>query len=293
MTLTQIKQIQLKAPAKIIVVAGITLSLLMTPLVFAWDAKVSASSQCDRSGVVEIAISYTNEFNKAADVVATDKQTQISINLGSIQPNETKTGDIVTGKSHLDSGTVVFKITNAGGETKQADYAATNACQGPTPTPTQTPTTTPTTMPSPTPTCTPTPQPTATPTPTQIPTPTPTSMPSDTPTPQPTSTPVPTTPPTNNNTNNNSNQNNQNQDVTQNSNPTINITNDNNPNISNNNNITIQNAQTQQVLGASVTVQPATQATSLPSTGPETNVVFGLLSLIPTGFGLRKLSRKS
>ncbi len=262
MTLTHVKQLSVKSPKTLIAVSGIALSLIVTPIVFACAATVSASAQCDRSGNAEIALSYRNdEVSRVVDVIATDQQTQISLDLGKINPKDTKTGDIVTGRSQLNAGSVIFKIISDGGETKQADYSATGTCQGPTPTPTQAPTPTPTAMPSPT----------------------------ATPTPMPTSTPVPTTPPTNNNTNNNNNQNNQNQNVTQNSNPTINITNTNNPNLSNNNTITIQNNPTVATQAAFI-VAPAVQTKSLPSTGPETDVLFGLLSMIPAGLGIRKFA---
>lgn len=161
----------------------------------------------------------------------------------------------------------------------------------PTATPTQAPTATPTQ-----PTATPT-VPTATPT---VPTATPTQGPTATPTQGPTATPtIPVATPTstttnncdnttqiavngsndnnncnqNNNNNNNNNNNSQSQSQTQNNNQTVNITLGNGE----------QQQQQQQVLAAT------TGPTTLPKTGAESDILFGLLALIPVGWKIRKL----
>jgi len=165
----------------------------------------------------------------------------------------------------------------------------------------------PTQQPQPTPTPSQQPSPTVQPQPTEQPQPTNTPTPSTSPvspTPQPTSVPsagsVSNTNTNNNNTSNNNNNNNSNsqqQSVTQNANPVVNITNNNNPNLSNNNQITINNPApivTPAVLASTteVTVAPAATTSQLPSTGAGTDMLFGLFSLIPAGFGLQKFAKK-
>lgn len=166
-----------------------------------------------------------------------------------------------------------------------------NCTVAPTATPTQAPTATPT-QPVATPT-TPVATPTVTATPTQGPTatPSPTGAPTATPT-LPVATPTSTTTNNcdnttqiavngsndnnncnqNNNNNNNNNTNSQSQSQTQNNNQTVNITLGSG-----------QQQQQQQVLAAS------TGPTTLPKTGAESDILFGLLALIPVGWKIRKL----
>ncbi len=147
---------------------------------------------------------------------------------------------------------------------------------GVTVTPTATPTSTPdcdgdtdTSDPSEDQECT-TPTPTATPTPTGIPTATPTSVSNNNCDDE---TQVATNGSNNNsncNQNNNNNNNNQSQSQTQNNNQTVNIT--------------LGNGQQQQQQ-----VLAATAPTQLPSTGAGSDVLFGLLALVPVGWKIRKL----
>lgn len=108
--------------------------------------------------------------------------------------------------------------------------------------------------------------PTATPTVTSTPTVTVTEQPTATPT-QPSS----CTDTNNCNNNNNNNNNEQSQSQTQNNNQSVNIT------------LNGGQQQQQQVLAAS------TAPTQLPKTGAESDIIFGLLALIPVGWKLRKL----
>lgn len=186
-----------------------------------------------------------------------------------------------------------ISLNNPGAHNQNASWCHTGVtCAVPTPTNSPTPTASPTPTNSPTPTATVTPgqiqhqtcqnnacrlvpgpgQNTCSqdsdcegPTPTPTATPTPTGMPTATPTPG-----SSCTGDCDNNNNNNNNQQNQDQNQTQNNDQTVNIT-------------LNGSQQQQQVLGAS------TAPTQLPSTGAESDVLFGLLALIPVGWKIRKL----
>lgn len=141
-----------------------------------WETNQSASTSCptDGGGAV-INVSFTNrEPNRASlamDVLVTDQQSGKSTNLGSIAGGQTKTGQIKTGRTTLNAGSVRFNLTWSDGrpgvDSRTASYKAVTNCQPPTATPTKTPTPTEVT---PTLTKTPTPTPTKTPTPTICPT---------------------------------------------------------------------------------------------------------------------------
>lgn len=173
-----------------------------------------------------------------------------------------------------------ISLNNLGFTNNNATWCHSGTCVVPTATPTQpvnTPTATPT-LPVNTPTPTPTGVPTATPTPTGAPTATPTEIPTATPTGVNTNSCDNTTQigsgnnnNCNQNINNNNNNNEQSQSQTQNNNQTVNIT-----------LASSGQQQQQQVLAA-------TAPTELPKTGPEAPILFGLLSLIPVGWKLRKL----
>lgn len=192
-------------------------------------------------------------------------------------------GFYVTSNDNPNQVICGISLNDLGNTNNNASWCHSNVtCALPTATPTQVP---PTNTPVPTATATPvpsnTPVPTATPTPTGVPTATPTQ-------PVPTATPGSTN--TNNcgnttqvgvngsNNNNNCNQNNnqnnnnnsQSQSQTQNNNQTVNITLGNGQQ---------QQQQQQAVLGM----------TTLPKTGSEGSILFGLLALIPVGWKLRKL----
>src|SRR5258708_32582274 len=219
--------------------------LLGIPLfVSAWTTNQSASAVCLANNTAAIRFSFTNTesaANLGMKVTAKDSQTGITIDMGTIAPHQTKSGEIDTAKNELNSGVITFLLKwangHAGTHTRTAGYSSVK-CIAPTPTPTATPTPRPTTTPTPRPSATPTPtlQPSATPTPTLKPsetpmptaTPTPTVQPTETPTPMPSSTPTPiqsglTPTPTTvvTNTNDNTNTNNNNSNATASVNQTI------------------------------------------------------------------------
>lgn len=227
--------------------AGVATLLIPTTLALAWNTSQSANASCVQSGAA-IHVSFTNtETNKsqAMKVVAKDNQTGASVDLGTVAAQQTVSGDIATGKTSLNNGTVTFSLTwangQSGSDSRTASYNSVSCQPNPTPTPTQAPTPTITV----TPTCTPTP----TVTPTATPTVTPTETPSVTPTETPTPTPTPQT-----------------------------IT------------VVVQSVEATPT-PTLPQVQPAAPVTSMPGTGAETDVLFGLLSLIPAGLKLRKWSK--
>lgn len=139
-----------------------------------WLTSQSASTSCPTGGSgAVISVSFTNtepnQPSMAMNVTALDEQTNKSVNLGSIAGGQTKTGQIQTGKTALNAGTVKFSLSwtdgHSGTDSRTADYKAVGNCQPPTPTPSPTPA-----GPTPTGTRTPTPTPTKTPTPTICPT---------------------------------------------------------------------------------------------------------------------------
>ncbi len=268
------------------VLATATLSgalLLIPTLAHAWSTDQSAQALCLANSTGAIRFSFTNKEtnNSPMNVSVKDSQTGATFNLGTINDQQTKTGEIDTGKSNLSNGTITFYLTwtnKSGSDSRTANYSAIT-CVAPTATPTP--------RPSATPTPTSTPMPSATPTPTETPVPsaTPTPTVAVTVTPTPTSTNTnncdDSTQTGNNNANNNCNNNNntnnnsnsQSQDQTQNNNQNVNVT------VNNNNN-------TQTVLAASTT------PTQLPSTGADATVWMSLFGLIPAGFGIRKFASK-
>jgi len=267
-------------------------SLFVIPFaVAAWNTTQSADAICTPSGLAAIDVRFTNtESDKdlAMNVVAQDNQTHNLVSFGTVEPKETKTGEIETVKTSLENDSVTFTLKWANGkpgtDTRTASYGAVN-CKPPTPTPTPQPTATPT--PIPTVTVIPTSQPTVTPQPTTITTPTPTEVP--------TVTPIPT------NQNNNTNNNTSNNTNTNNNNPVINIS-QNVEQHTGDVNVT-QTTQPAIVAATNETitetptptpqqVQSVSPATQLPGTGPETNGIVALFSLLPVGAVIRKLARK-
>ena len=184
-------------------------------------------------------------------------------------------GFYVTNSSGQTVCNANINLSNLGSTNNNASWCHTGTtCSVPTPTSTPTPRLTPTSTPTPGITITPT----ATPTPTDCDGDYDNSPESDCVTPTATTTPTnaPTATPTpvsgNNNCTGDSCNNNQQQQQqqTQNNNQTVNITLGN------------QQQQQQEVLAA-------TAPTQLPSTGAGSDVVFGLLALIPVGWKIRKL----
>ncbi len=247
---------------KTFVVAAIATAMVIpvAAAALAWGTSQSVNATCIDSGAA-IHVSFTNtESSKSQTmhVVAEDTQTGKSVDLGTIEAQETKVADIKTGQTSINSGAVTFHLEwangQSGSDTRSAGYSAVT-CEMPTQTPA------PSQTPAPTPTCVVTPTPTETPTPTITPTETLTVTPTVTITPTPitvviTATPTPVSPTPTPNT------------------PTINVV----------------------VQAASVTaapeapkVQQAPKTQELPKTGAETDILFGLLSLIPVGLKLRRM----
>lgn len=225
---------------KTVIVASIATAMLVpVAQALAWCTDQSASVSCVNGA--DIHVSFTNaetDKNNPMNVVVKDNQTGQSTDLGRIEAQETKSGDIATGQSTLHNGDVTFYLTWANGhsgqDTRTEGYSSIT-CQMPTPT--QTPSESPTETPCITET------PTETPTETVTPTETPTITPTPTPV-------VVTATPTPNNT----------------------IT------------VVVQSAT-----ATAPTVQAAPKVQELPKTGAETDILFGLLSLIPVGLKLRKM----
>jgi hypothetical protein len=101
---------------------------------FAWSTQQSAATQCSSTaGSAVIVVTFANtESSQAMTVTADDLQTGKFVNLGTIAAQDVKAGNIVTGKSSLNSGSVVFNLTWANGQsgTDQvyATYNAVNDC---------------------------------------------------------------------------------------------------------------------------------------------------------------------
>jgi hypothetical protein len=144
----------------------------------AWNTDQSASAICDTgSGKVVIDASFTNtEANNpslAMNIIAKDNQSGNQVDLGKVNPGETKRDNIQTNMDSVSGGTVTFILTwsdaHGGGDSRTAQYGSVGPCPQPTSTPltptdvqlTETPT-----PPSPTPILTNTPAPTGMPTPT-------------------------------------------------------------------------------------------------------------------------------
>lgn len=162
---------------------------------YAWQTDQSASSICkqtDGQATIEVRFSNTepNQAKYKMNVVAKDLQTGKEVNMGTVDPGQTVTKVIETGRATISNGQVRFELTwtdgRSGVDSRTASYSALTCVQlTPTPTPTvqvsNTPT--PTTQVSNTPT--PTVKVSKTPTPTQSVsnTPTPTKTITNTPTP--------------------------------------------------------------------------------------------------------------
>lgn len=103
----------------------------------AWMTSQSASSSCpvdDEGAIINVTFTNTepNKANLAMNVLAVDAQSGKSVNLGSVKGQETKNGEIKTGKKTLQSGKVTFKLTwtdgHSGTDSRTASYQATGNC---------------------------------------------------------------------------------------------------------------------------------------------------------------------
>ncbi|MBA3724456.1 MAG: VWA domain-containing protein [Candidatus Levybacteria bacterium] len=89
----------------------------------------SSQSQCTANGNAEIGVSYTNTSStRSLNVTATDKASGKSVSLGTIAPEESKTGIITVGNNAVSSGQVNFNVTYADNaspaEERTASYSA-------------------------------------------------------------------------------------------------------------------------------------------------------------------------
>jgi len=103
-----------------------------------WKVDLSASASCPASGgsaVITFSFTNTDPSFGPMNVVVKDNQTGKSVNLGSVSPGQTKTGQIDTGITSLKNGTVSFKLTAKGtSDTRTASYSAVQ-CSHSSPTP--------------------------------------------------------------------------------------------------------------------------------------------------------------
>lgn len=122
-----------------IAIIGIPLSLyaLQTQQIFqqfAWSTQQSAVSECsstDGSAVIKITFANT-ESSKDINVTANDLQTGTIVDLGTIKHQEVKSANIITGKSALSKGSVLFKLSwtdnSTGTDQAAATYDAISNC---------------------------------------------------------------------------------------------------------------------------------------------------------------------
>src|SRR5260221_628228 len=76
-----------------------------------WYTAQSVNTVCNTNGTISITVSFTNaEATRSMIVSAKDTQSGKSINLGTIDPGKTKTGQIDTGMSVANAGTIEFKL---------------------------------------------------------------------------------------------------------------------------------------------------------------------------------------
>ena len=145
-----------------------------------WKINISANAVCPPSngGTAVIKFSFQNIDTYTMTVTVKDLQTGNTASLGQVPAGQTKTGEINTGLTNLQSGQVQFLLSGNGSSdsSHKASYYAIK-CTVPTPTPTNTPTPIPSNTPTPTQTPTPIPSSTPTPTPSKTPTPTPPNVP--------------------------------------------------------------------------------------------------------------------
>ncbi len=107
---------------------------------FAWHTNQSAVATCPTDNEsVAIQLSFTNsETSKDMDVKATDLQTKETVDLGTVKHGETMSGQINTGLSTIDDGSVIFNLKwtdkSPGTDAFKADYKGIEKCPSPTPT---------------------------------------------------------------------------------------------------------------------------------------------------------------
>src|SRR5205807_2234844 len=76
-------------------------------------------------GTAEIGVAFTNpDTVTSINVTAVDQGTGKSVNLGTIAPNESKTGTIATTNTTVPDGTVQFNFTNTNTSTQNGQRTA-------------------------------------------------------------------------------------------------------------------------------------------------------------------------
>lgn len=99
-----------------------------------WITNQTAESSCSSSGTVVIKVNIQNkETNKNLDITATDLQSNISIDLGTITPGSSASGEIDTKLTKVNLGTVRFELVWSNDHNKksirEAAYSAVDSCQ--------------------------------------------------------------------------------------------------------------------------------------------------------------------
>gem|GEM_PF-1105006 len=107
-----------------------------------WATQQSAQGLCSETGEAQVGVSFINtEDNRSMNVTALDQNSGKSVNVGTVGPNETKTGTIAMGKTSITGGTVKFSLawTDAPNQTdsRTANYNAITCTPPVTPTPAQ------------------------------------------------------------------------------------------------------------------------------------------------------------
>ncbi len=149
-------------------------SIFVLPyFVHAWETSQKAEAVCVVNQIgkthVNIKVTFTNKDDKAMNVVAKDNWTTQEVNLGRVNPTETKSDLIKTGQTEITNSSVTFFLKWVDGSDKEEITVKYNAlnCK-----PVEKPTTTPQPTATPVPSVTTTATPTTTPIPTVTPTPT-------------------------------------------------------------------------------------------------------------------------
>ena len=110
-------------------------NILVVSPTYAWTTDQTAAGACN-SGVAVINVHFTNTETantNAMNVVATDNQTGIAQNLGTVTGQQSVTASIITNTTSIQNGTVVFSLAwtdgTSGTDSKMANYTALS-CSG-------------------------------------------------------------------------------------------------------------------------------------------------------------------
>lgn len=118
--------------------AGVALIRNRTSLTSdAWSTNQTATAQCTNDGI-ELTVSFTNtESNNASNcmnVTVRDLQHNKEVDLGQIQPGETRTQTIMLSETQVDNGQVKFDLAwcdgRTGSESRIAQYTALTCDSG-------------------------------------------------------------------------------------------------------------------------------------------------------------------